>query len=394
MERGPLAECQLRVLTLHGMIAAENETHLTDRNFMTEHSQYNQSGVSSQGAETALSGLLKHVLPTRKFSDRYPLAADIGYFANVIDLGNGEGIAFGTDGVGTKIIVAELLNRYDTIGIDCVAMNVNDIICVGARPVSMVDYIACSHTDPVVFDQLGQGLAEGARQSSISISGGEISQIKELISGIDLIGACIGHVSLNKVNTGNDIKPGNLIVGLASSGVHSNGLTLARRVLLGETREEQLSRINDYEEFLGQTLGEALLEPTRIYVKPVMEMLDSGIDLKAMVHITSGGFCNLNRVASDNIRFVIDTLQPVPEIFNLIQDRGGVSEAEMFEVFNMGTGFCLIVDGTKEVEAVTDICKKNDLPCQVIGQVEGCQGKEVSLPQKQLTGKGSRFTNS
>ena len=172
----------------------------------SDKSQYDQSGVSSTGAETALSGLLKHVLPTRKFSDRYPLAADIGYFANVIDLGNGEGIAFGTDGVGTKIIVAELLNRYDTIGIDCVAMNVNDVICVGASPVSMVDYIACSHTDTEIFNQLGKGLAEGARQSNISISGVEISQIREIISGIDLIGACIGHVSLNKVNTWKNIQ--------------------------------------------------------------------------------------------------------------------------------------------------------------------------------------------
>ncbi|MBM15304.1 MAG: phosphoribosylformylglycinamidine cyclo-ligase [Nitrospina sp.] len=355
-------------------------------------SQYDQSGVSSQGAETALSGLLKHVLPTRKFSNRYPLAADIGYFANVIDLGNGQGIAFGTDGVGTKIIVAELLNRYDTIGIDCVAMNVNDVICVGACPVSMVDYIACSHTDSKIFDQLGKGLAEGARQSDISISGGEISQIREIISGIDLIGACIGHVSLNKVNTGKNIKPGNLIVGLASSGVHSNGLTLARRVLLGESIEEQKSRVNDYEEFLGQTLGEALLEPTRIYVKPVMEMLGSQIDLKAMVHITSGGFCNLNRVESENIRFVIDDLQPVPEIFNLIQDRGAVSEAEMFEVFNMGTGFCLIVEGEQEVESITKICNKHNLPCKVIGHVEESHSKEVSLPNKQLVGKGSRFS--
>jgi len=257
-----------------------------------------------------------------------------------------------------------------------------------------VDYIACSHMDPEVFSQLGQGLAEGAWQAGISISGGEISQIKEIISGIDLIGACIGHVPLNKVNTGKDIQPGNLIVGLASSGVHSNGLTLARRVLLGDSLEEQKSRINDYEKFLGQTLGEALLQPTRIYVKPVLEMLDSGINLKAMVHITSGGFCNLNRVESDNIRFVIDTLQPVPEIFNLIQDRGGVSEAEMFEVFNMGTGFCLIVEGTHEVEAITEICKEHDLPCQVIGQVEGHQGKEVTLPQKQLTGKGSSFKST
>ena len=358
---------------------------------MPESSEYDKSGVSSQGAETALSGLLKHVLPTRKYADRYPLAADIGYFANVIDLGNREGIAFGTDGVGTKVIVAELLGRYDTIGIDCVAMNVNDVICVGARPVSMVDYIACSHTDPEVFEQLGQGLAEGARQAGISISGGEISQIKEIISGIDLIGACIGHVCLDKVNIGSDIKPGNLVIGLASTGVHSNGLTLARKVLLGDSLDEQKSRVNDYEEFLGQTLGEALLEPTRIYVQPIMEMLDKEIDLKAMVHITSGGFCNLNRVACDGIRFVIDRLQPVPEIFNLIQDRGGVSEAEMFEVFNMGTGFCLVVEGIKEVEAISEICKAYDLPCQVIGQIEASQDKEVCLPTKQLIGKGSKF---
>ncbi|MGY8765413.1 MAG: AIR synthase related protein, partial [Nitrospinaceae bacterium] len=165
-------------------------------------SEYEKSGVSSRGAEDALSELLEHVLPTRKFSERYPLAADIGYFANVIDIGGGQGIAFGTDGVGTKIIIAELMDRYDTIGIDCVAMNVNDLICVGARPVSMVDYIGCSFTDARIFSEIGRGLAEGARQGEISISGGEISQIKEIINGVDLIGACIGHVSLDKVNTG------------------------------------------------------------------------------------------------------------------------------------------------------------------------------------------------
>jgi phosphoribosylformylglycinamidine cyclo-ligase len=182
----------------------------------SEASEYAKSGVSSRGAESALSGLLKHVLPTREFSPRHPLAADIGYFANVIDLGTGDGIAFGTDGVGTKVIVAELMEKYDTIGIDCVAMNVNDVICVGARPVSMVDYIACSFTDADIFEQLGKGLAEGARQASISISGGEISQIREIISGIDLIGACIGHVRLDRINTGKHVAPGNLIIGLES----------------------------------------------------------------------------------------------------------------------------------------------------------------------------------
>ena len=144
----------------------------------SETSKYEASGVSHTGAGSALSALLKHILPSKEFNPDFPVKVDIGYFANVIDIGNGDGIALCTDGVGTKMIVAEMMGQYDTIGIDCVAMNVNDVICVGARPVSMVDYIACSTTDREIFAQLGKGLAEGAWQSGISISGGEISQIK------------------------------------------------------------------------------------------------------------------------------------------------------------------------------------------------------------------------
>ncbi len=357
----------------------------------TETSKYAESGVDSQGAEGALSGLLQHILPSRTYNERYPLAADIGYFANVIDIGSGQGIAFGTDGVGTKVLVAELMQKYDTIGIDCVAMNVNDILCVGARPVSMVDYIACSFTDADVFTQLGKGLAEGAWQAGISISGGEISQIREIISGIDLIGACIGHVALDKVNTGKDVRPGNLILGLASTGVHSNGLTLARKVLLGSHWEEQKEAVNQFEDKLGRTLGEELLEPTRIYVKPVFDMLESGIDLKAMVHITSGGYGNLNRVEAENIRFVIDAPPPVPPVFRLVQDRGEVSDAEMHEVFNMGVGFCLIVESTKDAEAVTAVAREHEVDCRVIGQVEPCHGKEVTLPSLDLICRGQKF---
>jgi phosphoribosylformylglycinamidine cyclo-ligase len=357
-------------------------------------SEYEKSGVSSRGAEDALSGLLKHVLPTRKFSEGYPLAADIGYFANVIDFGAGQGIAFGTDGVGTKIIIAELMDRYDTIGIDCVAMNVNDLICVGAKPVSMVDYIGCSFTDARIFSEIGEGLAEGARQGEISISGGEISQIKEIINGVDLIGACIGHVSLDKVNTGKDVKPGNMIVGLSSSGVHSNGLTLARKILLGETLQEQKKNINKFERRLGRTLGEELLVPTRIYVKPIMEMLGASIDLKAMIHITSGGYGNLNRVESDNIRFVINPLPPVPEVFKLIQEKGEVSDAEMYEVFNMGIGFVLVVDGVEEFNKVSIISKKYGVTSQIIGCVEHCQGKEVTIPEFSLIGRGQKITKT
>ena len=360
----------------------------------SETSKYSQSGVSSTGAENALSGLLQHVLPTRDFNKRHPVALDVAYFANVIDIGNGQGIAFCTDGVGTKVVVAEMMGKYDTIGVDCVAMNVNDLICVGARPVSMVDYIACSHTDPDIFAQLGKGLAEGARQGEISISGGEISQIKEIINGIDLIGAAIGLVPLDQVNTGKEVKPGDLIVGLASSGVHSNGLTLARKILLGDNLDEQKSNINKYEETLGRTVGAELLEPTRIYVQPVMEMLNAGIKLKAMVHITSGGFCNLNRVESSGIRFVIDAVQPIHPVFALMQKRGNVSDAEMYEVFNMGTGFCVVVESAQDAEDVSAICKKHSLPSQVIGYVEGAHGKEVSLPEKALKGIGPKFQST
>lgn len=354
-------------------------------------SQYAQTGVNSRGAEGSLSGLLKHVLPTREFSPNYPTKINIGYFANVIDFGNGQGIAFSTDGVGTKVIIAGLMGAYDTIGIDCVAMNVNDIICVGARPVSMVDYIGCSFTDAHVFEQLGKGLAEGARQAGISISGGEISQIKEIISGIDLIGTCIGHVQTDKINTGKNIKPGNLIIGLASTGVHSNGLTLARHTLLGKNPEEQKIKINKHEPDLGCTLGEELLKPTRIYVREVMEMLDTGIDLKALAHITSGGFSNLNRVENSNIRFVIDRLPPIPPIFNLIQKLGGIVNTEMFEVFNMGTGFCVVVENSRAANAVQAICKKHNIPSYVIGHVEACHGKEVVIPDKKLVAKDQTF---
>jgi len=357
----------------------------------SEPSKYAQSGVDGQSADRSLSGLLKHILPTWGFNPQYPVRGGKGYFANVIDLGNGEGVAFCTDGVGTKIVVAELMGKYDTIGIDCVAMNVNDLICVGARPVSMVDYIACASTDENIFAEIGRGLADGARQASISICGGEISQIGEIISGIDLIGAAIGHLPIERINSGQAVRPGNLIVGLASSGVHANGLSLARKVLLGADQDKQKKQANQFEDVLGRALGEELLQPTRIYVPEVMEILGSGIDPKALVHITGGGLCNLNRVASGNVRFVIDTPPPTLPVFQLIQERGEVSDAEMFEVFNMGVGFCIVVEATSQADQVLKICEKHGTSAQVIGHVSACEGTEVTLPQYKLVGRAQKF---
>ncbi len=356
-------------------------------------SQYEESGVSGTGAEKALSGLLKNILPTHQFNKQFPVKADIGYFANVIEFGNGRGVAFCTDGVGTKMIVAEMMNQYDTIGIDCVAMNVNDLICLGAQPVSMVDYIACSHTDPKVFEELGQGLAEGARQANISISGGEISQIREIIQGIDLTAAAIGHIELEKINTGQNIQTGDLILGLASSGIHSNGLTLARQSLLGTSLEEQKSNINQFEPTFNRTLGAELLEPTRIYVQPILEMLNENINLKAMVHITGGGLENLLRVKSESIRFVVDSPLDVPPVFQKIQQNSAVSDAEMYEVFNMGVGFVVIVSHANEAQKVQEICKNYEISCHGIGYVEESQQKEIVLPQQNLISSGAGFKN-
>jgi len=354
-------------------------------NVLTEKSRYAELGIRPQ--EEALGALLKH-LPTS--IKAYPSNVTGGYFANVLDLGNNTGVAFCTDGVGTKMLVAEMMGKYDTIGIDCVAMNVNDLICVGARPVSMVDYIACSELDTKVFDALGKGLGEGARKAGISISGGEVAQLKEVINGIDLIGSCIGHVKIDQINTGQTVKPGNLILGLSSSGIHANGLTYARNVLLGDSPERQKDNINKFENSLGRTIGAELLEPTQIYVKPVMEMIDSGIDLKAMIHITSGSYENLNRVNCENVSFVIDSLPDPLPIFELIQEEGEISNEEMFEVFNMGIGFCVIVDSANDADAVHNICKKYDISCHGIGYVEASSGKEVKIPEKNLILKNQK----
>ncbi len=346
---------------------------------LTEKSQYAELGVRPQ--EQALAALLKHI---PKSIPEYPSSVSGGYFANVLDLGNNIGVALCTDGVGTKMLVAEMMNKYDTIGIDCVAMNVNDLICVGARPVSMVDYIACSELDTEVFDALGKGLGEGARKAGISISGGEVAQLREVINGIDLIGSCIGHVKMDRLNTGQNVKPGNLILGLRSSGVHANGLTLARKILLGDTLKEQKKNINKYDDSLGCTIGEELLKPTQIYVKPILEMLDSGIDLKAMVQITSEGYGNLNRVQSEGIKFVIDPLPDPLPIFELIQSWGEISDAEMFKVFNMGIGFCVVVDSANDADVVHTICNKYDISCHGIGFVDSSSRKLVEIPEKKL----------
>ena len=224
-----------------------------------------------------------------------------------------------TDGVGSKAVIAEMMRKYDTIGIDCIAMNVNDLLCVGARPLSLVDYIAVERADAAMLDGIAIGLAEGARQAGISISGGEIAQLRDIVRGFDLVGTAVGTVKLDRIIVGRDIRPGDRVIGLASNGLHSNGYTLARRVLFTEAG---LS-VDDAVPELGCPLGEELLRPTFIYVPEILELIERVPDVGALLHITGDGLLNLPRVDAE-IGFVLDNLPPPPPIFELIEQRGGI----------------------------------------------------------------------
>ncbi len=356
---------------------------------------YREAGVQTND-ELGLFALLKWVRPTESFRSGKGLgrsALDIGYFANVIDLGHGMGLALTTDGVGTKVLVAEMLGRYDTIGIDCVAMNVNDLICVGAEPVSMLDYIGIERASPEILDAIGRGLHEGARRAGINIVGGEISQVPEIIRGVapggglDLVGMGVGIVPLERVNIGQAVEPGDVIVGLSSSGIHSNGLTLARRVLFDRAGLKP----GTYIEELGRTIGEELLEPTRIYVAPVLALQAAGLPLKALVHITGDGFLNLTRIRPA-VGFRLCDLPEPPAIFRLIQATGPVAEAEMFHVFNMGIGFCVIVPPADDIiRLLHEVVRSHGIESFEIGEVVEDPERRVYLEDFGLMGCGDRF---
>jgi phosphoribosylformylglycinamidine cyclo-ligase len=311
---------------------------------------------------------------------------DFGYFANVIDIGGGMGLAISTDGVGSKSMIAHQLGRYDTIGIDCVAGNVNDVLCVGARPLSMVDYIAIDHAEPRVLAAIAEGLAEGAKEAGISICGGEIAQLRDMVRGFDLAGTAIGTVPLDRVLTGRDAAPGDVVIGLFSSGIHANGLTLARHVFF-ERAGVGLDRV--FPE-LGVALGEELLRPTRIYVREILAVLEAVPGVKALVNITGDGLLNLPRIEAA-VGFRIDALPAPPAIFGLIQALGGVDIAEMYEVYNMGVGFCIVAAEADADRILQILAAEGRAGAAIIGEVVADPDKGVHLPQFNLIGHGKHF---
>jgi phosphoribosylformylglycinamidine cyclo-ligase len=351
---------------------------------------YDGVGVVAAGRdEDTLGELGRWVAKTFALNPARPLLP-LGYYANVLPLTAELGVAISTDGVGTKILVAQEIGRYDTVGIDCVAMNANDVICVGARPISMVDYIAVQNADPAFLGALAKGLYAGAEAAGINIPAGEIAQVREMIHGsrdgfgFDLVGTCIGTVPLDRVLIGRDVRPGDAVVGIASSGMHSNGFTLARSVF-----QRAGVRYAERVDALRTTLGDALLTPTHIYVKEALAMLEAGLAVKAFLHITGDGFLNLRRVAAP-VGFVIDRLLPVPPVFELIQRHGGVSDAEMFRVYNMGVGFCVVV-GAADADRVVAIAARHGKPAAVVGRAVADAEQRVWLTQPGLVGSGDAF---
>ena len=349
---------------------------------------YGSAGVDIGAAEAGLAALVRHIRTT------WPAGAEglgairgrPGYFASVVDFG-GMGIAVCTDGIGTKALIAQMTGRFDTVGIDCVAMNVNDLVCVGARPVTFVDYIAVERAEPGMLEALGKGLAEGARLAGVSISGGEIAEMRDVIkgavpdAGFDLAGTAVGRVALDAVNVGAGVRPGDSIVGVASSGIHSNGLTLARRVFFETAGLRPGDRLGD----LGETVGEALLRPTHIYVREALGLLASDVPVHALLHITGDGFLNLTRVEA-RVGMRLDALPEASPVFSAIQRLGGIADAEMYRVFNMGVGFCVIVPPAHEARAIA-ILGAHGKACQRIGTVVDDAQERVWIERAGLVGR-------
>ena len=308
---------------------------------MSASDAYAKAGVDQGAADSAVAGLVRALgaIQLGRPSAQVPLP---GHYASVIKIDERTGIALSTDGVGTKLVLAEQLGRFDTIGIDCVAMNVNDVICLGAGALAVLDYIAIEKADPAVCEEIGVGLARGAEKAGIEIPGGELAQLGQLVRGVDVSGACFGTVALDAIVDGSAVEPGDVVIGLPSTGLHSNGYTLARSALADLSLEDDR---------LGRPLGDVLLEPTEIYVKPIVELLRSEVDVRGLAHITSGGTKNLLRLAAE-VGYEIDDPLPVPPVFDLIQQLGEVSDEEMQEVFNLGCGFCVVVPAGDEAAAL------------------------------------------
>lgn len=345
---------------------------------------YAAAGVDEEREQAAFAAVMRPWLEKTRVARpgvRVTSGIGSGHFASVLSLGDGlPSVAVTTDGVGTKIELARLAGRYETVGIDCVANNVNDLICVGADPVALVDYIALDEVDEDLLSNLARGLFLGADAAGIAIVGGEIAQVASMLASrapgappvFDLVGTALGVLAPGQaVLDGSLVVPGDVVVGLRSSGLHSNGYSLARRVLGPAPDAAAL---------------DLLLEPTRVYVAAARSLWAAGVELHGMVHISGGGLLNLLRLAAP-VGYVLDALPDPPAVFELVRAAGDVPLAEMYATFNMGIGLCVVVPES----AVAAVRGAVD-DAVVIGRVVAGPDRRVELPATGLVGRGDRFS--
>jgi phosphoribosylformylglycinamidine cyclo-ligase len=331
---------------------------------------YARSGVDIEKEDRAIKEILSSIKTVRKGIGR-PLG---GHYAGIIEFGE-YALVLCTDGVGSKVKIASELRKWDTVGTDCIAMNVNDALCVGAEPLAFVDYLAIDDPKPEITRELGKGLEKGAELSNISIIGGETASLPEIVSGFDLAGTCLAYVKRNEIITGERIVPSDVIVGLKSSGIHSNGYTLARKVI----ENLNLSYKDKFPDKLypSKTIGEVLLTPTRIYVKEILELLKK-VKVHGLAHITGSGLCNLLRL-NKNVEYVIESpIEPQP-VFKFLQKYGNIDDMEMYQTFNMGMGFAVIVSEKDVNETIKILKKYSRSEIKVVGKIE--KGSGVTLPK-------------
>jgi len=334
---------------------------------------YSDSGVDIFKEEEAIKGLVSSIKAQRKGLGK-PMT---GHYAGLVDFGE-HALVLCTDGVGSKVMIANEIKKWDTVGIDCIAMNVNDAICVGAEPVAFVDYLAIDDPNEKITKEIGKGLSKGAELSNISIIGGETASLPEIINGFDLAGTCLAFVKKEKIILGNRIRPGDVIIGLSSSGIHSNGYSLVRKVI----QKEGLSYSDNFPDpyYKNKTVGDILLTPTQIYVKEVVELLKK-VRVNGIAHITGGGLRNLPRL-NKKVKFVIDNpFKPQP-IFFLLQRYGNIDDKEMYQTFNMGMGLAIIVPEKYANEALEILKKHSKSEVKIVGRIE--KGTGVELKTKNL----------
>jgi len=329
---------------------------------------YSKAGVNIDDKSKAISSLVSELKFKRDGIGQMVRIPNL--FASLIDFGD-KYLTLATDGVGTKLLIAEKLGIWNTVGIDCIAMNVNDTICVNSEPISFVDYIAIDKPNDALTKEIGIGLQKGAEMSNMEIVGGEIAVLPEMVNGVDLSGTCLGYVEKDRAITGEKCEKGDVIVSLRSSGLHSNGYTLARKVL-----ESSNVSLNDKVKGLSDTVGMELLTPTEIYVRQVLGITRDHT-VHGLVNITGGGLRNLLRMRK-GLRYTISELLSPAPIFNIIQEMGDVEIKEMYQTFNMGMGFMIIMPESDAADVV-----KRYKNAEVVGRVE--DGNGVLLEPENIT---------